>query len=959
MIENVTYRNLISDLKNKNVIIWVGAGYSKRLGFPDWKGFVFKIAEKYFENDSYELMKFQAEASKTDSDILKLLAGFDKNKRKVVFDLLPEIFELPYSDPNDSRALPFKKLWRLSSQIITTNYDLSLNEAKDLDCRTVVWNRKGDYKNFIERNEKYLFKLHGTVKDPVNCIIFPDQYDDVYKKTGPDDPEKLTYYFLKHLVTDHKILFIGYGGFKDDVYIDSTFEYVHEIIKSFSDKKHYILKHSNSSISRDYLESIEFENYSDLDLIVDDLLQHVTSYKATSDQIDSFIPEYIGRQHEKEELRKFIESVDSNFLFLWGKGGIGKTHLLKTVLEESKTPYLYFQLISATSLQSLADKLNLGVVIDHNKVEHYSKTFVEAFEKINIPVIFDDFYEIDTKEYPNPKLKNTLLQLKDSSDNKTIIISRALDSTFTYLPNLEIKYLEPEEHEQFVKAYIKYEGSHLSFKNLDETISKIWNASRGYPLVSQIFLDILGQPYAYPDFNLEEFGRFDYEKYDKENNQGKEYVEKLISVVLKGKDEASRELLLNFSLALKEMPFELLQRLPFSNQFKVEQKRKDYIIVSKSDTGEYSFSLHPLVWEIFRKKAGSRSDVQLILGKYYLDKFIDDYDNVEAYSLSEYHYNLSTDEGIAYFNNSIKNLIDKAKIKDILSKNIEATIVRLKLKRGFGNNAAIHHQLATQYYFLHKIPEALNEIELGLRDFEKNEHLLLQKAIIQSGEGQISGAEQALIQLLSINPLNILARNEIGILYREWANIKQGKEKEDKYTEAEKWLKPLAEEKHIHARNEIGILYREWANIKQGKEKEDKYTEAEKWLKPLAEENNVLACNELALLYRGWGSLNFKATDIAKLNLSRNYFEKAIALKKDNIQSYDGLCRTLVLLGDYEECLNWGDAALNVKSYDEKIIKIMIEVCFYNLKNKQKAKTYWDKLKPSSYHKKRWEGKLS
>jgi hypothetical protein len=883
MSQFIKNQNLIDDINSGKVILWVGSGYSRRLGFPDWKTFIFKLAEKYFENEPDILTKFKLELYQDGCDLISILERFDKDKREPLFKILPEIFKLPYSDRNDPKALPFKKLWKLSDKIITTNYDLSLSEAKDTDCRTIVWNRKEDYKNFVEKREKYLFKIHGTIKDPKNCIIFKDQYDEVYCSSVEANHEKETFYFLRHLITDHRILFIGYGGFDDDFYIDSTFEYVHKVISSFSDKRHYILKHKNSKINRDYFESFDYDDYNQLDLIIDELLSHVRIHSATSDQIDSYIPEYIGRVKSKEKLTEFLQSEKDHFLFIWGRGGMGKTHLLKTVLDEIEMPFLYYKLNATTTIQSLSEHLNLGIVIDNDLSEEYSVSFINAIKCVNRLIIFDDFYEIDTRENPNPKLRKTLLQLKDSKNNKVIILSRVLDTTFEYLSELKIDFLTFDEHAYFIKAYIKYRGEHLHFENIDETTTKIWKASRGYPLVAEILLDILGQPYRYSNFDLDKFGSFDYEKYDKENNEGKEYLDKLINVVLNGKDEKSREFLFNFSIGLKEMPIELLEKLPESIQFKAEQRRKDYIIINEYENKRFTFSLHPLVWELLRKKAGNRPEVHQIFGNYYLNQFINNYDNIEDYNLAEYHFNHSSIESLNNFNDQIKKIIDSGNVKDILSNNIEATIVRLTLKRKYASNAAITHQLAIQYYLLKKYEKALHEIEIGLIENVGNEHLLLYKAIIYKELKDFVKTEEALLEILQHNEGHIHARNEIGILYREWAKEKRAAEKEAKVKQAEEWLKPLAEEKNILARNEIGILYREWAKEKRADEKEAKFKQAEEWLSLAIEQGNLPSRNEIGILYREWAKEKRADEKEAKFKQAEEWL--SLAIEQGNLPS--------------------------------------------------------------------------
>ncbi len=179
MSQLIKDQNLIDDINSGKVILWVGSGYSRRLGFPDWKTFIFKLAEKYFESEPDFLTKFKLELYQDGCDLISILERFDKDKREPLFKILPEIFKLPYSDRNDPKALPFKKLWKFSDKIITANYDLSFSsQGHDLQNNCLELGRK--IIRILLKREKYLFKIHGTITDPKTVSFLKTIYDEVY-----------------------------------------------------------------------------------------------------------------------------------------------------------------------------------------------------------------------------------------------------------------------------------------------------------------------------------------------------------------------------------------------------------------------------------------------------------------------------------------------------------------------------------------------------------------------------------------------------------------------------------------------------------------------------------------------------------------------------------------------------------------------------------------------------------
>jgi hypothetical protein len=177
---------LIKAINDNKLIIWIGSGYSLSLGFPKWNGFIKRLAELAFENNEVrlsEFLKMVDENQKTELknqlspiEILEQLAPY-KNK---IFNSLTDIFRLPDLEDSDLAWLPFQRIWAITNKVITTNYDLALDENKPHSIDKVVYHNKYQLKYLLE-SDKFLFKLHGCIQaDPEKCVVFKDQYEGIY-----------------------------------------------------------------------------------------------------------------------------------------------------------------------------------------------------------------------------------------------------------------------------------------------------------------------------------------------------------------------------------------------------------------------------------------------------------------------------------------------------------------------------------------------------------------------------------------------------------------------------------------------------------------------------------------------------------------------------------------------------------------------------------------------------------
>ena len=360
-----------------------------------------------------------------------------------------------------------------------------------------------------------------------------------------------------------------------------------------------------------------------------------------------------------------------------------------------------------------------------------------------------------------------------------------------------------------------------------------------------------------------------------------------------------------------------------------------------------------MVSDTLRVEAGERPHTHDIYMAYYLDEFGKERD-IEALELAGYHALCGSEDGRKNYETKLQLFFANSDVKKLFSNDIKSSIRFLetfcKFERG-SNNPAVFHQLAVLYCIIGDSDQARDVLKKGLDKFKGNNYLLLQEAIIERREHNMQEAERTLLRLKAED--NILARNELGILYRSWGDLVNRDERIGYYSRAESVLLPLSQEGHIPSKNELGILYRSWANELEGEERNAKFEQAVEQLKPLADNKNYRAINELAQTYRAWGGYK----NVVYLESAVDYYRSAIEINQYNIQSYDGLCRTLDTLGKFDDCIDFALKGLTIKPKDSRLIEILVSVYWYGKKDSEKALEYLDQLPEN--RKEKWQNRIS
>ena len=234
-----------------------------------------------------------------------------------------------------------KKLFSLSTKIITTNYDRAFEKATP-ELQEIKAYKTKDYElNRLKKDPIFLFKLHGCIEHLDSMVLFPSDYDKLYKSEGREAEHAL--YALRNLIFNKTFLFIGTG--LGDPQINGIFKEINRI-QGIYDQEHYIITDKPLENSLNFLTSIKVASYKEIPEVIDQLLEikqaaeakKSSQEKILSDQlkesekeIDSLTKKLSKVQNENERQLLLLEREANNHFYI----GL-KHHLAGNYLDASK-----------------------------------------------------------------------------------------------------------------------------------------------------------------------------------------------------------------------------------------------------------------------------------------------------------------------------------------------------------------------------------------------------------------------------------------------------------------------------------------------------------------------------------------------------------------------------------------------------------------------------------------------
>lgn len=233
--------------------VFIGAGLSRRAGYPDWRTLLADIAKELgldiaLEHDLAAVAQYS----------LNKAIGKRTNLTKLIVDHFPTKPEAP--EPYRILArLPLRHVW-------TTNYDTLPEvawraERKELDVKS----RNDDLGTDKPWAHGTLYKMHGSVDHPSEVVIAKDDYE-LYRRARPGFLQVLT----GHLVTK-QMLFIGFSF--TDPNIGHLFASIREAFKDNGPEHYAIVRRPKLSLGRGARKRFEIDQIRHR-LWVDDLQRY-------------------------------------------------------------------------------------------------------------------------------------------------------------------------------------------------------------------------------------------------------------------------------------------------------------------------------------------------------------------------------------------------------------------------------------------------------------------------------------------------------------------------------------------------------------------------------------------------------------------------------------------------------------------------------------------------------------
>jgi len=252
-------------IEDDDLVVFVGAGFSSVLDFPSWDGLVEEILNALSKTDS-GYKDFLPLLKSGMMDAIQVLDKAEKYKGDVL-DVLEQTFCLDEDkksklDENEQ----FNAVWKLSSKVITTNYDQALETAGGLlgSPDVVTHAVENGIKN-LSKKSRYLFKIHGDYADSKNCILFTSDYDRLY------GVESSPTFELKTLIAHKRILFVGFS--MADPFISQLFSQVKEMYGDLKGNQHFIITTGSNGFSKYGVANINIGGYDELPDYLNRLVQ--------------------------------------------------------------------------------------------------------------------------------------------------------------------------------------------------------------------------------------------------------------------------------------------------------------------------------------------------------------------------------------------------------------------------------------------------------------------------------------------------------------------------------------------------------------------------------------------------------------------------------------------------------------------------------------------------------------
>lgn len=193
---------LVNLIKQRKVMLFVGAGISASVGLPNWDKLISSLGEKEgFEGDLF----------KSHGDYMLLAEHIENNRKNEVYDLLKEMMDI-----EENRDLKIKlkssEIHRIIKEldfpvIYTTNFDHLLEEYFKMNGHSINKVVSIDDMEKLDYGDKStrIMKFHGDIDDKESIVLTESQYFERMDFKSFMDIQ------LQADMLRYNLLFLGYG----------------------------------------------------------------------------------------------------------------------------------------------------------------------------------------------------------------------------------------------------------------------------------------------------------------------------------------------------------------------------------------------------------------------------------------------------------------------------------------------------------------------------------------------------------------------------------------------------------------------------------------------------------------------------------------------------------------------------------------------------------------------------
>ena len=313
-MENIPH-GLKEAIEKDELVLFIGAGLSWNLKntagntLGGWEDMVSSMLS-YLNKEDHITDEEQKSYKKLEPiKALKELKkkGIDKN---IVGDFIKRYFTL-----GEENNLSLQEdLFKLSTKIITTNYDRAFEiAASELNNNKAYKTRNYEISR-LKKAPVFLLKLHGCIEHIDSMVLFPSDYEDLYKSKSQDAKHVLQ--ALRNLIFNKTFLFIGTG--LGDHQINSIFKEIKRTQGNY-DQGHFIITPNPLNQSLNFLTRIEINDYAEIPSVIKQLLD---------------IKDEAEKQKRAEEIQRLkqIEELDKKNISLTKQLGQVQNEFNKTSL---------------------------------------------------------------------------------------------------------------------------------------------------------------------------------------------------------------------------------------------------------------------------------------------------------------------------------------------------------------------------------------------------------------------------------------------------------------------------------------------------------------------------------------------------------------------------------------------------------------------------------------------------